>query len=82
LTRNLQLVELLSDISNEHGRTPAEVAVAWTFHHPAVTAAIVGARRASQVEGIVGAGTFRLDNDALRKIDQFLEQNPVPEGEE
>lgn len=82
LTRNLQLVELLRDIGNEHDRTPAEVAVAWTFHHPAVTAAIVGARRASQVEGIIGAGTFRLDNDALRKIDQFLEQNPVPEGEE
>jgi aryl-alcohol dehydrogenase-like predicted oxidoreductase len=36
------------------------VAVAWTLNHPAITAAIVGARRPDQLDGIVGAGSFRL----------------------
>jgi predicted oxidoreductase len=36
----------------------AEVAIAWTLRHPAVTAAIVGARNAKRVDGIIGGGTF------------------------
>ncbi|MBE3100479.1 MAG: aldo/keto reductase, partial [Planctomycetes bacterium] len=43
LTRNLQLVERLRAIGNRHGRSPGEVAIAWTLRHPAVTGAIVGA---------------------------------------
>ena len=42
LSRNLRLVELLRTIGNDHGVNPGVVAVAWTLHHPAVTAAIVG----------------------------------------
>jgi aryl-alcohol dehydrogenase-like predicted oxidoreductase len=45
LSRNLRLVRLLRAIGRLHGRTPGEVAVAWVLHNPAVTGAIVGARR-------------------------------------
>ena len=43
LSRNLELVSLLRTIGNRHGRSPAEVAVAWVLRNPAVTGAIVGA---------------------------------------
>ena len=46
LSRNLQLVELLREVGNGHNVSPGVVAVAWTLHHPAVTAAIVGGRSA------------------------------------
>src|SRR5271167_3016269 len=36
LSRNLRLVSLLRTIGVRHGRTPAEVAVAWVLHNPAV----------------------------------------------
>src|SRR4051794_32401521 len=49
LSRNLRLVELLREIGNGRGVSPGVVAVAWTLHHPAVTAAIVGGRSAQQV---------------------------------
>jgi len=71
LTRNLDLAELLRTIGKRHGRTPGEVAIAWTLRHPAVTAAIVGMRSAKQVEGVIGAGEFRLSSDELAEIDQF-----------
>jgi aryl-alcohol dehydrogenase-like predicted oxidoreductase len=77
LTRNLKLVELLREIGNSHKVQPGVVAIAWTLHNPAVTAAIVGARRASQVDGILPAATFRLSNDEAAKIDAFLLANPV-----
>jgi aryl-alcohol dehydrogenase-like predicted oxidoreductase len=60
LSRNLELVERLREIGAAHGRTPGEVALAWVLQNPAVTAAIVGLRRADQVEGTAGAMDFRL----------------------
>ena len=60
LTANLRLVEQLRSIGAPHGRSAAEVAVAWTLNHPAVTGAIVGARSAQQVDGVIGAMDFRL----------------------
>ncbi|WNZ25655.1 aldo/keto reductase [Leptolyngbya sp. NK1-12] len=76
LSRNLNLVELLRQIGQRHGRSPAEVAIAWTLRHPAVTAAIVGGRNAKQVDGIIGAAEFRLREAELDEINTFLHQNP------
>ncbi len=75
LTRNLHLVERLREIGARHGRTPAEVAIAWTLHHPAVTAAIVGARRPGQVDGFVGALEFRLSEEDYEEITTQLPES-------
>lgn len=72
LTRNLELVELLRVIGRRHGRTPGEVAIAWTLRRPEVTAAIVGMRSASQVDGVIGGATFRLDAGEIAEIESFL----------
>jgi aryl-alcohol dehydrogenase-like predicted oxidoreductase len=74
LSRNLRLVELLREIGDEHGRTPGEVAIAWTLRHPAVTAAIVGLRSPAQVDGVIGAAEFRLSAAEIQRIDQFMQQ--------
>jgi len=60
LSENLKTVERLRTVGARHGRTPGETAIAWTLHNPAVTGAIVGARNAKQVDGIIGAMDFRL----------------------
>jgi len=78
LSRNLQLVELLREIGKPHGRGPGEVAIAWTLRIPAVTAAIVGARSAKQVEGTLSASTFRLQPDEIARIEKFLNETPAP----
>ncbi|HEV3263473.1 MAG TPA: aldo/keto reductase [Gemmataceae bacterium] len=72
LSRNLGLVAVLRDIGGRHGRSPAEVAVAWVLHNPAVTGAIVGARRPGQIEGVVGAADLRLTSQDLREIGDFF----------
>jgi aryl-alcohol dehydrogenase-like predicted oxidoreductase len=71
LSRNLEFVELLKKIGQRHGRTPGEVAIAWTLKHPAVTAAIVGVRRPGQVDGIAGALDFRLSAEEIATIESF-----------
>jgi aryl-alcohol dehydrogenase-like predicted oxidoreductase len=75
LTRNLRLVERLRAIGARHGRSPGEVAIAWTLRRPEVTAAIVGARRPAQVDGFIGAAEFRLSADELEEIQKALTQS-------
>jgi aryl-alcohol dehydrogenase-like predicted oxidoreductase len=72
LTKNLELAELLRKIGSKHGRTPGEVAIAWTLLNPAVTAAIVGVRSAKQVEGVIGAGDLALSPVDTEQIEDFL----------
>ena len=69
LSQNLRMVEVLRAIGKRHGRSPGEVAIAWTLHHPAVTGAIVGFRNPEQVAGIAGAGEFRLTAEELAEIE-------------
>jgi aryl-alcohol dehydrogenase-like predicted oxidoreductase len=75
LSRNLELVELLRKIGERHGRAPGEVAIAWTLNNPAVTAAIVGLRRADQLDGTIGAMTFRLSPEEINEIESFAVEN-------
>ena len=75
LTRNLQLAELLGAIGQRHGRTAGEAAIAWTLANPHVTAAIVGARNAGQVQGVFGAAELNLSGDDLMQMDRFLIDN-------
>jgi aryl-alcohol dehydrogenase-like predicted oxidoreductase len=74
LSRNLRVVELLREIGTRHGRSPGEVAIAWTLHHTAVTGAIVGVRSREQVRGIIGAAGFRLNDKEVLEIETALEQ--------
>lgn len=75
LSRNLRLVELLREIGNAHSVQPGVVAVAWTLHNPAITAAIVGGRSAAQVEGVAPALSFRLTEQEYSRINAFLAEN-------
>jgi aryl-alcohol dehydrogenase-like predicted oxidoreductase len=74
LTRNLGLVEILRKIGEKHGRTPGEVAIAWTLKNPAVTSAIVGMRNAKQVDGVIGAADFRLTPEEAAELEAYMAQ--------
>ncbi len=76
LSANLELVGLLRNIGASHGCSPGEVAIAWTLRHPAVTGAIVGGRNAAQVDGIIGAGAFRLSEDEIAVIGEYISAMP------
>ncbi len=77
LSRNLRLVELLREIGAGHGVSPGVVAIAWTLHNPAITAAIVGGRSSSQVEGVAPALTFRISEREYAMVNEFLNANVI-----
>jgi aryl-alcohol dehydrogenase-like predicted oxidoreductase len=61
-------VERLRAVGERHGCSPGAVAIAWTLRHPAVTAAIVGARKPEQVDDMVAAADVHLTESDLTEI--------------
>ena len=72
LGANLELVQMLSELTKGQGHSLGELAVAWVLRHPEVTAAIVGARRPSQIEQIAPAADWALGEGLVEDIDQVL----------
>jgi aryl-alcohol dehydrogenase-like predicted oxidoreductase len=72
VTKALGVAERLRQIGARHGRTPGEVAIAWTLRHPAITATIVGARHPEQVDELVGAATFRLAQEEVDELEDAM----------
>ncbi|WP_433135441.1 aldo/keto reductase [Actinomadura nitritigenes] len=68
LAANLRLADALRPVAERRGASVAEVAIAWTLAWPGVTGAIVGARRADQVDGWIGAGSVELTPADLDEI--------------
>lgn len=77
LSRNLALADLLKQIGGRHGVSAGVVAIAWTLHNPAVTAAIVGGRSAKQVGGVLPAATFRLGEGEYAEIEHFIKDQQI-----
>src|SRR5690606_16997073 len=53
--QNLNNVRALNDIAQRRGQTLAQMAIAWVLRQPAVTSALIGASRWSQIEDCLGA---------------------------
>lgn len=70
--QNLTVVEKLKAIAERHGRTVAQLAIAWVLRKEEVTAAIVGARKQKQIEETVQAGDWLLDDGDIAEIETIL----------
>ncbi|KOX34167.1 aldo/keto reductase [Saccharothrix sp. NRRL B-16348] len=68
--RTLAIADVVREVAAEQGRTPAQVALAWTLRNPAVTAPVLGARTPEQLVGNLGALEVDLTADQLARLDQ------------
>src|SRR5436190_16727891 len=58
----------LAEIGRNHGRSGAQVALAWTLHHPGVAGAIVGVRNPGEAAQLPGATDLRLEPGELAAL--------------
>jgi aryl-alcohol dehydrogenase-like predicted oxidoreductase len=65
-----ETLQTLLDVSQEVGRTPAQVAARWTLEQPAITSTIVGARTVQQFEDNLGASGWKLEGDPLQRLNE------------
>lgn len=80
IDRNLRVADALRPVAERHGTTVAAMAVAWTLAWPAVTGAIVGARRSAQVDGWLSAATLTLHERDLDEIARTIDETGAGSG--
>lgn len=62
-------VAALAKVAQEQGKTPAQTALNWVIHRPAVSSAIVGASSVDQLRENVGAVGWKLPEEAVHLLD-------------
>ncbi len=78
---NRNKLEPWEALCKEIGEKPADVALAWLLHQPAVTAPIIGPRTMDQLDGSLRALDIELSDETLKKLDEiFPGHKPSPEG--
>jgi aryl-alcohol dehydrogenase-like predicted oxidoreductase len=80
LAANLAFVERLKDVAERNATSPSAVAVAWTLSWPAVTGAIVGARRPDQAAAWLPGATLHLSDADLADLAKALEESGAGSG--
>lgn len=68
--RNFAIAAAAQEIAAELGRTPSEIAVAWTLANPAVTSPLIGARTLAQLETNLAALSVQFDAAHLARLDE------------
>ncbi|GKZ12938.1 aldo/keto reductase [Haladaptatus sp. T7] len=65
---NFDVLEVVEDVADELGTTPAKVSLAWLLKHDAVTAPIIGARTVEQLEENLAATEVSLSDDQFERL--------------
>ncbi|MEJ5251704.1 MAG: aldo/keto reductase [Chthonomonadetes bacterium] len=75
-------LEAWENLCAELGESPANVALAWLLHQPAVTAPIIGPRTVQQLEETMRCLEIKLSEEVLKKLDELFPGpgGPAPEA--
>jgi aryl-alcohol dehydrogenase-like predicted oxidoreductase len=74
--RTWGVLDALSEVAEETGKTPAQVALNWVLGCPGVTAPIIGARTLEQLKDNVGAAGWSLSEEQLARLNQASDVTP------
>ncbi len=70
------VLDALFAVSEEAGKSPAQVALRWLLQKPGVTAPIVGARTLKHLETNLGAAGWQLSAEQMKRLDDASELKP------
>lgn len=88
-----QVIDALSEVAEETGKTVPQIALNWLLHRPTVATLIIGARTEEQLRQNLGAVGWSLSESQRKKLDQassqplaypywhqafFKDRNPAP----
>jgi aryl-alcohol dehydrogenase-like predicted oxidoreductase len=75
-------LEAWENLCRELGESPANVALAWLLHQPAVTAPIIGPRTMQQLDETMRCLEIKLSEEVLKKLDEIFPGpgGPAPEA--
>ena len=76
--KELKVVERLKEIAARHDKSVAQMAIAWTIGHPAVSVGLVGVRNEWELKENVAAVEWELSSEIREEIDAIFTEENVP----
>lgn len=74
VSRTNSFLAEIKPIAEKHNATLAQLVINWTIQQPGITAALVGARNAEQVEQNAASLSFMLSQEEIDQINSELEK--------
>jgi 1-deoxyxylulose-5-phosphate synthase len=74
---DFDVVERVVDVAAELDVSPAQVALAWLFHKPGVTAPIVGATKLGHLDDALAAEELQLSDEIIKRLEEPYVPHPV-----
>jgi aryl-alcohol dehydrogenase-like predicted oxidoreductase len=74
---DFDVLDRVKEVADKRGLPPAQVALAWLLHKPAVTAPIIGATKLGHLEDALAAAELRLTSDEIARLEQAYVPHPV-----
>ncbi len=71
--RDFEIADRVIEVAEKHGHTPAQIAVAWLLHKPAVHSPIVGVSKVEQLDQLVAAAKIELDESTLAYLEELYQ---------
>jgi aryl-alcohol dehydrogenase-like predicted oxidoreductase len=77
--RTWTIIDAMLEISEQTGKSAAQIALRWLLQMPGVTAPIIGARTMKHLEDNLGASGWSLSAEQMRRLNQVSEKTlPYP----
>jgi aryl-alcohol dehydrogenase-like predicted oxidoreductase len=74
--RGVEIAHLVKEVAQELGRSPAQIALAWTLLNPAVVSPVIGARTTTQLLENIDALSVRLPSEHQNRLSHASESSP------
>ena len=76
--KELKVTARLKELAARHGKSVAQLAIAWVLGNPAVSVALVGMRNARELQENVQAVDWKLTAADRAEIDRIFDEEGVP----
>ena len=76
--KNQDFIDVLRAMSNECGRSVADIVINWTIHQPGITSALCGAKRPDQLRDTAVAMNWKLTDAQFARIEAALQARGTP----
>lgn len=80
LEKGYEVVDLLKQIAQNYGVSPAQVAIAWILTKPFISSIIIGANKMQQLEDNLGAVELKLSVQEVEKLEELTAPQPLYPG--
>jgi len=74
---DFQIVERVSEVAKQHGVSNIQIALAWLYNKPEITAPIIGASKPHHLPEAVAALDVKLSAEQVKYLEELYQPHPV-----